>query len=60
MRANAEAELAVVTVDVDRANIMYSLSDDGLGPNFMKVEEYQQEYLAGRRSFQEGKYVEAL
>jgi hypothetical protein len=60
LRAQAEAELELVTVDVDRANIMYSPADDGLGASFMKVEEYQQEYLAGRESFQEGKYVEAL
>jgi hypothetical protein len=60
LRANAEAELARVTVDVDSANIMYSPADNGLGPGFMKVEEYQQEYLAGRKSFEEGKYVDAL
>ena len=60
LRAQAEAELARVTVDVDSANIMYSPADNGLGPSFMNVEEYQQEYLAGRESFQEGKYVDAL
>src|SRR5438874_2275063 len=43
LRAQAEAELAHVTVDVDSANIMYSPADDGLGANFTKVEEYQQE-----------------
>jgi hypothetical protein len=47
-------------MDVDSANIMYSPADNGLGRSFMKVEEYQQEYLTGRESFQEGKYVEAL
>jgi hypothetical protein len=60
LRAQAEAELARVTMDVDSANIMYSPADNGLGRSFMKVEEYQQEYLTGRESFQEGKYVEAL
>jgi hypothetical protein len=52
--------MARVTVDVDSANIMYSPADNGFGPSFMKVEQYQQEYLAGRQSFQEGKYVDAL
>jgi hypothetical protein len=58
--AQAEAELARVTVDVDSANITYSPADNGIGRSFMNVEEYQQEYLAGRESFLEGKYVEAL
>ncbi len=60
MRAEPQGELAQVTVDVDRANIMYSPADNGLGASFMKIEEYQQEYLSGRQTFQEGKYVEAL
>jgi hypothetical protein len=59
-RAKAQAELTRVTMDVDKANIMYSPVDNGLGASFMKVEQYQQEYLAGRESFYEGKYVEAL
>jgi hypothetical protein len=56
LRAQAQAELARVTVDVDKANIRYSPADDDVGYNFSKVEEYQQEYLAGRQSFQDGKY----
>jgi hypothetical protein len=60
LRAQAEAELERVTVDIDRANVLYSPADDGLGPRFMNVEAYQREYRAGRRSFQDGKYVEAL
>ncbi len=60
LRANAQAELTTVTVDVDRANIMYSPADNGVGPNFTKVEQYQQEYLAGRQNFQDGKYAGAL
>ena len=50
LRANAQAELATVTVDVDRANIMYSPADNGVGPNFTKVEQYQQEYRSARIS----------
>jgi hypothetical protein len=53
LRAQAEAELGPVTVDVDSANIVYSPADNGLGRGFMNVEEYQQQYLAGRESFQE-------
>ena len=60
LRARARAELAAVTVDVDRANIMFSPADNGVGPSFTKVEQYQQEYLAGRQSFQDGKYAGAL
>jgi hypothetical protein len=60
LKAKAQAELAVVTVDIDKANIMYSPADDGLGANFAKVMQYQQEYLAGRQSFDDGKYAEAL
>jgi hypothetical protein len=60
LRTQAQAELASVTVDVDRANIMFSPADDGTGSNFVKVEDYQQEYLAGQKSFDQGKYAEAL
>ncbi len=60
LRVKARAELAVVTVDVDSANVMFSPADDGLGSNFTEVEQYQQEYLEGRQSFQDGKYGEAL
>jgi hypothetical protein len=60
LRAKARAELATVTVDVDRANIMFSPVDNGLGANFAKVVQYQQEYEAGRKSFSAGKYDEAL
>jgi tetratricopeptide (TPR) repeat protein len=52
--------MAQVTEDVDEANIMYSLADNAIGLNFMTVEEYQQEYLAARQSFHDGKYDEAL
>jgi Flp pilus assembly protein TadD len=60
LRVEAQAELDRVTVDVDQANIIYSPADNGVGSDFGKVEEYQQEYLAGRRSFQHGKYSEAV
>jgi hypothetical protein len=49
LRAKAQAELAAVTVDVDTANIMFSPADNGVGANFAKVVQYQQEYLAGGR-----------
>jgi hypothetical protein len=60
LKAKAQAELAAVTVDVDRANIMFSPADDGLGGNFSQIIQYQQEYLSGRQSFDQGKYAEAL
>jgi hypothetical protein len=59
-RGRARAELAAVTVDVDRANVMYSPADNGLGSNFTKVVQYQQEYMAGRQSFEDGKYRDAI
>jgi hypothetical protein len=60
LRAKAQAELTRVTMDFDKANIMYSPVDNSLGASFMKVEQYQQECLAGRETFYEGKHVEAL
>jgi hypothetical protein len=60
LRAKAQADLAAVTVDVDRANIMYSPADNGVGANFAKIVQYQQEYMAGRQNFDDGKYAEAL
>jgi hypothetical protein len=60
LRANAQAELAAVTVDVDTANIMSSTADPARGANFANVLAYQREYLSGRLSFQDGKYAEAL
>jgi hypothetical protein len=60
LRVKAQAELVQVTEDVDRANVIYSPAYNAVGPNFVKVEEYQQEYLSGRQSFQDGKYAEAL
>jgi hypothetical protein len=59
-RGEARAELAAVTVDVDRANVTYSPADNGLGSNFTKVVQYQEEYMAGRQSFEDGKYRDAL
>jgi hypothetical protein len=60
LRSRAEAELTAVTADVDQANILFSPVDDGDGPNFAKVVQYQREYMAGRQSFQDAKYEEAL
>jgi len=60
LRAKAQAELAAVTIDVDRANILYSPADNSSGSRFAQVAEYQQEYLAGRQSFDDGQYGEAL
>jgi len=56
VRAKAAAELAAVTVDSDQANISFSPADDSDGANFVQVVQYQQEYMAGRQSFQDGKY----
>jgi hypothetical protein len=60
LKVKAQAELAAVTVDVDKANIMYLPADNGLGANFTKIVQYQQEYLVGQQSFADGKYAEAL
>ena len=60
LEAKAQAELAAVTVDVDRANVMFSPADNGLGGSFSQIVQYQQEYLSGRESFDQGKYAEAL
>ncbi len=60
LRSQAQAELAAVTVEVDQASIFFSPIDDGDGPNFAKVVQYQREYMAGRQSFQDAKYGEAL
>jgi hypothetical protein len=60
VRAQAEAELARVIVDVDSANIMYSPADNGLGRGVMNVEEISRNTWPGARVFQEGKYAEAL
>jgi hypothetical protein len=69
MKSHTSFAIAMVSVAVGcvtvaansgSANIMYSPVDNSLGTSFMKVEEYQQVYLAGRGSFYQGKYVEAL
>jgi hypothetical protein len=52
--------LDAVTIDVDKADISYSPADSGVGTNFTAVQRYQEEYLAGRQSFQDGKYSDAL
>ena len=60
LRSRAEAELAAVTVDVDQANILFSPVDDGAGPNFAQVVQYQREYMAGRQSLENANYSDAL
>lgn len=49
VRAQAEAELARVIVDVDSANIMYSPADNGLGRGVMNVEEISRNTWPGAR-----------
>jgi len=60
IKAKAQAELAAVTIDIDKANIAYSPARNGVGSSFNDVLRYQQEYLAGCQSFQDGKYSDAL
>ena len=60
LRAKAQAVLAAVTMDIDKANIAYSPAGDGAGSNFNEVLRYQQEYQAGSQSFQDGRYGDAL
>ena len=45
-------------MDVGKANIIYSLAANWIGPNVAKVQEYQQGCLAGRQSLQDAKYAE--
>jgi hypothetical protein len=45
-------------VDVGKANIIYSLAANWIGPNFAKVQGYRQECLAGRTNLQDAKYAE--
>jgi hypothetical protein len=47
-------------MEVDQASIFFSPIDDGDGPNFAKVVQYQREYMAGRQSFLDARYGEAL
>jgi hypothetical protein len=60
LRAQAQAEVDAVTVDIDQANIMFSPADNGTGASFARVVQYQQEYEAGLKSFNDGRYAEAL
>jgi hypothetical protein len=60
LKSRAQTELATVTAEVDQASIYFSPVDDGDGPNFAKVVQYQREYMAGRQSFENAKYLEAL
>ena len=60
LRAKAQAELDAVTVDVDRANIMFSPADNSAGANFARVVKSHNEYEAGRKSFNDGRYADAL
>jgi hypothetical protein len=60
LESRAEAELTMVTAEVDRANILFSPVDDGDGPNYAKVLQYHREYMAGRQEFQDRKYDDAL
>jgi hypothetical protein len=60
LRAKAQAELTAVTRDVDHANIMFSQADHSAGFNLAKNAEYQREYEAGVKSFNAGRYGDAI
>jgi hypothetical protein len=60
LRAKAQAELTAVTRDVDKANIMFSPSNHSAGVNLAKNVQYQQEYDAGLKSFNAGRYADAM
>jgi hypothetical protein len=60
LRAKAQAELTAVTRDVDKANIMFSPSDHSAGVNSAQNTHYQQEYDAGLKSFNAGRYADAM
>jgi hypothetical protein len=59
LRSIADAELSAVTGE-NQANIFFSPVEDGDEPNFPKVVQYQRKYMAGRQSFDEAKYSDAL
>ena len=48
LKSRAEAELTMVTAEVDQANILFSPVDDCDGPNYAKVVQYHREYVVGR------------
>jgi hypothetical protein len=60
LRAKAQAELTTVTRDVDKANLMFSPADHSAGFNLAKNAQYQQEYEAGVKSFDAGRYADAM
>jgi hypothetical protein len=60
LRAQAQTELPAVTLDVDKANILYSPADNTSGPRLEKVQRYHKEYLKGLQRFQEGNYSSAI
>ena len=60
LRAKAQAELTTVTREVDKANAMFSPADHSAGFNAAKNAEYQQEYDAGVKSFNAGRYADAM
>ncbi len=56
LKGAAEKTLAKVTLDVDKANDMFSLS----APLTSSEVEYSNEYVTGRRAFENGRYDQAL
>ena len=60
LKSSADAELTMVTAEVDQANILFSPVEDCDGPNYAKVVQYHREYMVGRQNFQDRKYDAAL
>jgi TolA-binding protein len=60
LKAKAQAELTTVTREVDKANVMFSPADHSAGFNLAKNAQYHQEYEAGVKSFNAGRYADAM
>jgi hypothetical protein len=58
LKAAAEETLAKVSLDVDKANDMFSLS--GSAPLTSAQAQYSNEYMTGWRAFEKGQYEQAL
>jgi hypothetical protein len=55
----AEKTLAKVTLDVDKADVVFSQFSQGRVPPSTQA-QYKREYVTGRRAFENGQYDEAI
>jgi len=61
LQAQAQSELAFVTLDVVHANIMFSTADNTAAPYYNKHKrDYMSEYLEGRNDYHKGEFAGAV